>query len=169
MYSDETTKEAAKAVQETAKAVQPITELAAKAAGFVGKVIGGPCEQLGGIIEDTISLYRFKNLCAIADEVQIIQHKRKIEGKTVVLPPRLAIPLLHAAALEDDETLQGVWARLIANSTDPNFKTALHPGFIEVVRGRRLLHYRALRCDAYGCRPKRRKIVLNNQVTKTQS
>jgi hypothetical protein len=30
--------------------------------------------------------------------------------------------------------LQDVWARLIANSTDPNFKESLHPGYIEIIR-----------------------------------
>lgn len=42
--------------------------------------------------------------------------------------------MLESAALEDDEFLQDVWARLIANCTDPNFKLALHPGYIEIIK-----------------------------------
>jgi len=134
MYSEETIKAIANAMEATANSVQPIAELTLKAGALVAKVIGVPAEQIGEIFTDRLRLYKYKNLCSVADSVESIHQKRRIEGKTVAIPPRLAIPLLESAALENNETLQQVWALLIANSTDPNFKPQLHPGFIEVVK-----------------------------------
>lgn len=128
------TDEQAKATQEVAKATGQFAEIAEKVGGFVSRVIGPASTQVGGVLEDWTRYFRFRNLLAIADKVEAIQSRRKIEGKTMPIPPRIAIPMLESAALEDDETLQTVWARLIANSTDPNCNTALHPGYIDVIK-----------------------------------
>jgi len=134
MISDETVKAGAEAVQSTAEASGKFADLAGKAGAFVAKIIGGPAEQLGELVTDRIRLYRYKNLCAIADKVQEIQRKRRIDGKPLEVPPKLAIPMLESASLEDDDTLQGIWARLIANATEPSFQQLTHPGFLEVVK-----------------------------------
>lgn len=134
MISEESAKEAAKAVQEAAKTTGTIAELAGKAGAFVGRIIGGPMEQVGEIFTDRVRLFKYKNLCAVADKVEAAHRRRKIQGKAIEIPPRLAIPILESAALEDDETLREVWAKLLANATDPNFTKALHPGFMEVVK-----------------------------------
>jgi hypothetical protein len=128
------TDEPSKAVQEVAKTTGKFAEITEKVGGFVSKVIGGASNQVGGILEDWTRYYRYKNLLSIADKVERIHAKRKILGKTIPIPPRVAIPMLESASLEDDDALQEVWARLIANSTDPNFKTGLHPGYIEVIK-----------------------------------
>jgi hypothetical protein len=128
------TDEQAKAAQEVAKTAGTFAEVTKKVGGFVSKVIGPASNQIGGILEDWTRYYRFTNLLRIADKVETLHARRKIDGKTMPIPPRVAIPMLESAALEDDDTLQDVWAKLIANSTDPNFKSAFHPGYIEVVR-----------------------------------
>jgi len=126
--------EQAKAVQEVAKTSGKLVEATEKVGGFISKIIGGASTQVGGILEDWAKFYRYKNLLRIADKVEAIHAQRKIEGKTIPLPPRTAIPMLESASLEDDEILQKVWAQLIANSTDPNFKESFHPGYIEIIR-----------------------------------
>lgn len=128
------TDEQSKAAQEVAKTSGKFAEIAEKVGGFISKVIGPASNQVGGILEDWTRYYRLKNLLSIADKVKNIHARRKIEGKTMPIPPRVAIPMLESAALEDDDTLQDVWAKLIANSTDPDFKSALHPGYIEIVK-----------------------------------
>jgi hypothetical protein len=128
------TDEQAKATQEVAKTTGKFAEITEKVGGFLSKVIGPASNQFGGILEDWTRYYRLKNLLAIADKVEAIYAHRAIQDKTVPIRPRIAIPMLESAALEDDETLQTVWAKLIANSTDPNFKLALHPGYIEIIK-----------------------------------
>lgn len=134
MISDETAKEGAKAVQESAKATVTLAELAGKAGAFVAKVIGGPMEQVGEMLTDRMRLFKYKNLCAVIDRAEEINRQRKLDGKTIQIPPRLAIPMLEAAALEDDETLQDIWAGLIANAMNPEATIVIHPAFLEVAR-----------------------------------
>ncbi len=127
-------KEELKTVQEVAKATGKVADVAAKVGGFISKVIGGPCTQGGGILEDWVRYYRYKSLLIISDKVAVLHRRRKIEGKTISVPLRVAIPLLEAASLEEDSILQDIWARLIANSMDPEFEQSIHPSYIEIVK-----------------------------------
>jgi Abortive infection alpha len=127
-------KEESKAVQEVAKTAGKCADLVDRLGGFFSKVVGGTCNQLGGILEDWTKYYRYKNLLTISDKVEALHHRRKIEGKTVALPFKIAIPLLEAASLEDDVTLQDMWAGLIANGMDPGFQQPIHPSYIEIVK-----------------------------------
>jgi hypothetical protein len=128
------TEEQAKAAQEVAKTTGKFAEVAEKVGGFVEKIIGPACYEAGGVLTDWTRYFRYKNLLAIRDKVEALHASRKIEGRTASIPPKIAIPLLESASLEDDEILQEVWAKLIANSTDPNFIGAIHPGYIEIIK-----------------------------------
>ncbi len=55
-------------------------------------------------------------------------------GKQFQFPHGWRFRCLRSAALEDNETLQDVWAKLIANSTNPDSNGKLHPGYIEVIK-----------------------------------
>lgn len=48
---------------------------------------------------------------------------------------KLAVPILQAASLEDDETLQEKWAGLLASAADPASRDNVHPSFPELLRG----------------------------------
>jgi hypothetical protein len=122
------TDEQAKATQEIAKTTGKFVEVAEKIGGFISKVISPVSIEAGEIMGDWARSYRIKNLLSIADRFEAIHAKRRIQ-KLVPILPRIAIPMLESAALEDDEILQDVWAMLIANSTDPNFNLVLHPGY----------------------------------------
>jgi hypothetical protein len=121
-------------VRAIAQASEKIADLATRAGGFISKVVGGPSSEIAGVAQDWARFYRYKNLIQIADRVDAILRHRQLEGKTTTIPLRLALPMLEAAGLEDDGTLQDIWARLIVNSIDPSFKQPLHPSFIEIVR-----------------------------------
>jgi len=98
------------------------------------KYLGSPAVEVGGLAGDWMKYYRYKNTLAIFDKVQELHRQRKLEGKPIPISPRIAIPLLEAASAEDDGTLQSLWARLIANSTDPNTHIPIHPGYIEIIK-----------------------------------
>jgi len=117
--------ESAKAAQEIAKATGKAIELAQKVGGFLNKVVGDAAAELGGAIHDWARLFRYKNLLRLQDKVEEIHAARKLQGRNIPIAPRFAIPLLQAASEEDDESLQNMWAALIANATDP--ETQLEP------------------------------------------
>lgn len=127
-----------KAVEETAKAMQQLTPVIDKQvdrlSGFLHTVIGAGAEHLGGAFKDWAATYRYKNALKLADQVERIHAERKLLGKTVPILPRLAIPLLENAALEDDDILGVMWAGLIANATDPNRNVEARRSFVDLLK-----------------------------------
>jgi hypothetical protein len=126
-----------KAAEETAKAVQTLAPLADKHAerleGFLHKVIGEGLTHLGGAFADWAASFRYKNALRLMHKVEEIHRKRGVVGRTVPIPPRLGIPLLQKATLEDDSTLAAMWAALTANALDPNRHVEARRGFTELL------------------------------------
>jgi hypothetical protein len=60
---------------------------------------------------------------------------RHLSGKTVPIPQQFALPLFESASLENEESLQELWAGLIANASDPSRKLNLKKIYIEILRG----------------------------------
>ena len=50
------------------------------------------------------------------------------------IPPKLFLPIMENASLEDDETLQEKWAALLANSANPNSKPGVHVAFAGILK-----------------------------------
>ena len=114
------TNEDLKAIEEAAKTAGKAIDVSEKLASFFKKVCGDAIVEAGGVLTDWARFFRYKNLLLIHDKVNEIHQKRKVEGKTTPIPARYAIPLIQKASTEDEESLQVMWAGLIANATDPN-------------------------------------------------
>jgi hypothetical protein len=120
------------AIEET-KAVGQIAQMVSDVTQFVDRVIGKPLEQMGLYLGDTIEFYRYRHLLKLRDKVDAIHQQRKLRGKIRQIELRHAIPLLDYASREDDELLQDMWARLIADATDPDKLFDLKKILIEVL------------------------------------
>lgn len=115
-----------KAAEETAKAAQEIAKVAGKSVdvansigGFFTTIFGAGFSQLGSAFSDWAATFRYQQALKLADKVKKIHEDRHLEGRTITIPPRLGIPLLQNATLEDDDNILNMWAGLIANATDP--------------------------------------------------
>ena len=130
----------AKAVEETGKAVQevaktgraliePGTDLAKYVARCLGTVpedvieflIGGPLRELR---QHTLTGI----LCAVFEKLR----KRGVETAKPIRPGP-GKEAFEAASLATDETLQDMWAELLANAMDPSKDTSLQRIFIEAL------------------------------------
>lgn len=83
---------------------------------FVGKLVSPPVEELGLLIKDQISFWRFNNQVKILNKAKALCEKNQINVKAI--PPKLLCPYLENASLEDDEELQNKWANLLVNMVD---------------------------------------------------
>jgi hypothetical protein len=120
--------------QEIAKAAEKGFDLAKRVDDHFVRLFGSAEIGVGGMIADWIKYYRYKNWLRIQDKVKNIHKKRKLEGKPIpILSSRLAIPLLENASEESDDTLQNMWAGLIANATDPEKKLDLKRVYIRII------------------------------------
>ncbi|MBR7793451.1 DUF4393 domain-containing protein [Undibacterium sp. FT147W] len=86
------------------------------AKSFVDKLVTPPIEELGLLVKDQISYWRFNNQIRILNKAKALCEKNKINIKS--LPPKLLCPYLENASLEDDNDLQDKWAALLVNMVD---------------------------------------------------
>jgi len=124
--------ETAKALQEVAKTTGKFIELIEDAKPFIGRVLGPPVEDAVGIVSDRLRYYRLKQLFTLRDKVEELHRQRGIESPRP-LPPKLAIPLLEAATLEENEPLHDLWARLLATGMDPA-RPQIQRSFISILQ-----------------------------------
>ena len=125
----------AKAVEETAKAGRAFVEASSSdLARFLGKALGTAAEDTVGLLGgDHLHELRLRNLDKISRKTEEILRKRGVEDPEPIGPKAL-LPALEAASEESDETLQDMWASLLANAMDPNRDTSLPQIFIETLR-----------------------------------
>ena len=125
--------EISKAIQESAKLGEKGLEIADKAGSFFAKVLKQPINEISGMITDKLRFIRWKRMVQMADEVNKILEEKKIT-ETRPVPPKIALPILEEASLEDDPNLQYLWNHLLANAMNPNFNDELRYGFVEMIK-----------------------------------
>jgi len=101
-----------------------------EASRFIRKVLGGTFIELGNITHDWASYFRLKNLMKIRDKVERLKSESG-SNVQIPIPPRLAIPILTNASLEDEEALQDLWANLIAAGTSKQH--SIHPAYSQIL------------------------------------
>jgi len=63
---------------------------------------------------------------------KILEERKIVETRAV--PPKIALPIIEEASLEDDQTLQYLWNHLLANAMSPDFNDELRYGFVEMIK-----------------------------------
>jgi hypothetical protein len=125
--------EEAKAVQEVAKTTGKAIEAGRELGGFFSKILGEGFYELGESFRLNCGLYKYKQFLKVADKVEEIHRQRRLEGKSIPIPPSRAIPIIENACIEEDESIQDLWARLIANATDPERRFQVRKIFIQLL------------------------------------
>jgi hypothetical protein len=125
---------AANAIEKTAEFGTQALQTSEKAGGFIAKVFKEPIEGIAGIFTDRIHLARLRRWDGMADEVIEILKRRGITDTRAVMP-KFGLPLLEAAALEDDVELQKLWSGLLANAMDPRFTPEMRTAYTEIIKG----------------------------------
>ncbi|MGB9927998.1 MAG: Abi-alpha family protein [Methanosarcina sp.] len=136
--------EIAKAVTSTAEFSTASVGSIEKMGGFFAKVLNEPLTEAVGIIGDKLNFMRWKRKLRMVDEVNRILDQRGITD-TRAIPPKLAIPILEQACLEENDELQDIWCRLIANSLDPKFNLEIRYAFIEIIKNMTALDAKILK------------------------
>jgi len=125
--------EIAKAIQETAKLGEKGLEIADKAGTFFAKVFREPIDEVSGMITDKLRFVRWKRMVQMSDEVNKILEDKNVHT-TRAVPPKIALPLIEEASLEEDPNLQYLWNHLLANAMNPEFNGEIRYGFVEMIK-----------------------------------
>ena len=124
----------AKAVQETAKTGRALIEPGTDLAMYVARVLGTvPEDVIGFLIGDPLHELRQHTLTGI---LRAAFEKLRARGVETAKPirPGPGKEAFEAASLETDETLQDMWAALLANAMNPNKDTSLQHIFIDALK-----------------------------------
>jgi len=140
-----------KAAEEAAKAGGKLVDAGRELAAFARTVLGAGFAELGGAFADWASAYRYEQAVKLAERVHRAHQRRGIAGHTVPIPPRLGIPLLQQATLEDDGALLDMWAGLISNATDPHRRTEARRSYCGLLSSMEPLDALVLR-ELYVCK-----------------
>jgi hypothetical protein len=101
-----------------------------KLADIVHKLAGPFAEEYGLLLADKAKVYRVRNWVNVVKKTQGILNEAKLPPNAV--PPRLFLPIIEASSLEEDETLQDLWAGLLASASEES--DSLSPSFIETLK-----------------------------------
>jgi hypothetical protein len=102
---------------------------------FLGRILVGPsARDAEAVWRDRVTSWRTKNGYLFQDKYEEFVRDRRLEGKTVPAPLSLAFPILENAVLEDDESLQEMWANLLVTVTDPARQAEVKRSFIHLIK-----------------------------------
>ena len=90
--------------------------------------------QIGDIIIDKLSYYRWNNALKFMDKYEEKKKSRNLDGKETPLPPKFLIEILDNAFQEDDEMIQEEWNSLLVNWQDPEKNCDKKYFYIELLK-----------------------------------
>ena len=100
------------------------------AVDLLRRLAGPAADQVGCMLGDKAWEYRANNLIKITQRLQ-----RKLIDASLpanAIPPRLLLPIIENCSVEDNETLQDMWAGLLATASQE--KDSMSPSFIETLK-----------------------------------
>lgn len=101
-----------------------------KLADIMHKLAGPMADEIGLMMADKVKAYRVRNWINVVKKTEQMLAEAHIAPNAV--PPRLFLPILQGASIEDNETLQSLWAGLLAKASEKS--DSLSPSFIETLK-----------------------------------
>ena len=137
-------KEGAKAIAEIAKLGTKALDTTSQFGVFLSKMFGTPAEDAYAIVGDKIRFIQWERQVRMVEAINEY-HKERGYPPVRTIPPKFAIPMITNAGLEEDDDLQDIWCRLIANSMDKNFDVEIRYAFIEIIKSLTYLDAKVLK------------------------
>jgi len=94
------------------------------AKSFLDKLIMPAVEEVGLLVKDHVTMWRFNNQLRMVNKAKVYCDKHDINPKTISL--KVLSPLLEYSGLEEDEGLQDKWAILLGNMVDSDQNVENH-------------------------------------------
>jgi hypothetical protein len=101
-----------------------------KIADLVNRLAGPMADEVGMMLGDKVKVYRVKNWIKTVEKTERLLRDARLSPNAV--PPRLFLPIMDASSVEDNETLQDMWAGLLATASQDT--DAVSPSFVETLK-----------------------------------
>ncbi|WP_269633135.1 Abi-alpha family protein [Pelomonas sp. BJYL3] len=131
---DEAIKEGAKAIQDVAQTAGKAMDIVQSSGRFIARHINGPLEQVLGMLEDKLRFTRAARRARLYERyrTELLAMGQDVTIKPMPLP--FAIDALEQGALEEDDALQDLWARLLANASDARTATEARRSYVSILK-----------------------------------
>lgn len=136
--------EDAKAVQEVAKATGKGIDAVREAGGFIARYVAGPLEEGIGIFHDRLRYVRWERQVRLMQRADQFLRDAGLKEPSRGVPLKVAVPLLQAATIEDDNDLQDRWAALLVNAANAGSGVAVQRSFVDILEQLSSLEVRIL-------------------------
>lgn len=127
-------KESAKAVKEMAKTAGKVVDVVHDTGEFLAPHVDGVLAQVVGMFTDHLKYVRGVRLVRLGQRFQreLLAHG----GVAAVrkLPLNFAIDALEQGAMEPNDDLQDIWARLLANAVDATNEIQPRRAYISIIK-----------------------------------
>jgi hypothetical protein len=133
MSNEDSVSETAKAAQEIAKTTGKAIDAGQRFGTFISKYVAGSIEEGMGIVEDKLKYMRWERQLRLMQRADQLLIEAGLTHPTRAVQLKLAVPLLAAASLEEDDLLQDLWARLLVNAANAQSHITLHRAYISVL------------------------------------
>jgi hypothetical protein len=118
---------------EEAKAVNTTVIAASDFAGFIARLFDNSVVANSfGLLADRLQFYRWERAELLFKKTQEKLHQRGIKELRTV-PPKILLPLIENATLEEDDDLHTLWANLLVTALTPQ-KQEVHALYINILR-----------------------------------
>lgn len=121
-------------LEEVAKTTGKAIDASRELGGFIEKYVGPPLEQLSGMLEDYLRVWRWERQIRLFERADTFMAARGLASATRPVPLKLAIPIIQNGSLEEDDELQDRWASLLVNSADADSGTEMRSAFISILK-----------------------------------
>jgi hypothetical protein len=103
-----------------------------KTGGFLKEVFGNLIVNAVGLASDKLGYYRLEK-CYLLQEKMKTNLKVKGINTTHFVSPKIGIPLIEHATIEDNEDLHTRWANMLANAMNPEFKGSIKRSYVSIL------------------------------------
>jgi len=131
--TNEAVEETAKAAQEAFKFGSSAVDAATGAGNVLLRFIGGPLDTISGTFDDYLRVRRITNQIALAKKVQTAMLGAGLSVPSRLLDLKFAVPLLQAASLEDEDSMQDRWAALLINAGNAESGKEVKRAHVEIL------------------------------------
>ncbi len=102
------------------------------ASSFLGRICLPAAEEFGLLLRDKVGRWRAKNAVAIANEAQKLLEKQP-DSLNLKAHPRIVYAALENGSWADDNSMQNLWAGLLASSCTSNGKDESNLMFVNML------------------------------------
>jgi len=118
-----------------AEALKEATSLLRDVGGFLRETFGTVHEDVVGLLRgDYLKVKRAENLARTIEKARKRLNERKVDTAHHPAPLTLGLPIMIAAADENRDELQDIWAALLAAAADPARSRGFRLKFIEIAK-----------------------------------